>query len=192
MRRALLAVGALVSLALVAWIGGCVSTPLPPPAEQPPGASRRSLRLGIERHRVAAFSDELARVLSATGRFASVDPLEELQRAPDLIASVERGWEGSAAVPFFTVLSLGLIPTIVEETHGIAFALRAPDGSPARIEIDARWSGSTWLGLASALLNASPGRTGDDVRDDPRYAEYFARKLGERQAEIESLAQRGG
>lgn len=189
MRRAASVAAVLVALALVlAWTGGCVSTPLPPAAPDSASAPPLQLSVGVEADRVEPFSDELVRSLRATRLFASVERLERLAQPPDLVASVERGWEGNAAIPFFTVLSLGLVPTIVDETYGLAFSLAAPAAPERRVVIDTRWTGKVWLGLAAAVLNASPGRTSDDWRAHPRWPAHLRRSLGVRSAEIELLA----
>lgn len=59
------------------------------------------------------------------------------------------------------------------------------------VEIDTRWTGQTWLGLLSALLNVSPGRTSDDWRMHPRWVAHLRHAVGLRRAEIEALVRSG-
>jgi hypothetical protein len=106
------AIAALASL--LAWVGGCVSAPLPAAVDEDGASSRLDLELGVEADRVAPFSDELVRALAASGIFARLDRLDHFASPPDLVATVEHGWRGNAAIPIFTALSLGLIPTVVE------------------------------------------------------------------------------
>ncbi len=189
--KRLAAVAAVAALALaLAWSGGCVSAPLPPASGDGAVAAPMDLTVGVEPARVEAFSDELLRSLRASGAFARVERIDRLATPPDLLARVEHGWEGTAAIPILTVLSLGLVPTIVEETYGLAFTLRAPGSASPAVAIDARWTGRIWLGLASAPLNLSPDRTGADWRGHPRWAAHLRRSVGRRSPEIEALAGR--
>ena len=178
------AIAALASL--LAWVGGCVSAPLPAAVDEDGASSRLDLELGVEADRVAPFSDELVRALAASGIFARVDRLDRFASPPDLVATVEHGW--NAAIPIFTALSLGLIPTVVEETYGLAFTLHAPHAAAPALAIDARWSGRIWLGLAAALLNLSPNRTSEDWRSHPRWIAHLRQAVSLRAAEIERLA----
>jgi len=189
MRRAASVAAALVALALVlAWTGGCVSTKLPPATPDSVSAPPLALSVGVEADRVEPFSDELLRALRATRTFERVDRLDRLADAPDLVARIEHGWQGAAVIPFFTVLSLGLVPTLVDETYGLAFSLSAPAAPERRVVIDTRWTGKLWLGFAAAVLNASPGRTSADWRTHPRWPAHLRRSLGVHSAEIELLA----
>jgi hypothetical protein len=189
MRRAASVAAALVALALVlAWTGGCVSTKLPAAAPDSVSTPPLELSVGVEADRIQPFSDELVHSLRAAGIFERVDRLDRLSSTPDLVARIEHGWQGAAVIPFFTVLSLGLVPTIVDETYGLAFSLHAPAAPERRVVIDTRWTGKLWLGFAAAVLNVSPGRTSDDWRTHPRWPAHLRRSLGVHSAEIELLA----
>ena len=56
--------------------------------------------------------------------------------------------------------------------------------------IDFRWSGTTVLGWASALLNLSPHRAGGNPIEGPRFAQHVAATIAMHAAEIEALSRR--
>jgi len=193
MKALALIVATLVAVLVPAvFFGGCVSMPLPPDATDSSLPSPHlDLRVGVERNRVAPFSAELVHALRASSMFARVDFTDRLTGTPDLVAKIEHGWQANAAIPFFTVLSLGLVPTIVDESYGLAFSLHAPESPAERVLIDTRWSGSSWFGLAAAPLNALPGRTSEDWRNQPRWIAHVRREVRLRSAELAVLARRG-
>ncbi len=146
--------------------------------------------VGIEADERRFASENLARCLRETGVFASVEPLDRLDRPPDLVARVEGTGAGTAAIPILTVFSLGVIPTLVEESWGVAFSLGKPASPERRISIDARWSGRTILGWVGALANLSPDRSSEQPTADPRYARHVAALLAAREVEIDALLER--
>lgn len=192
-KRLIVSLATLVALLVpVVWFGGCVSVPLPPDStDSGVAAPQLDLRVGVEANRVRPFSDELVHALRESGVFTQVDLTDRLAGPPDLVAKIEHGWQANAAIPFFTVLSLGLVPTIVDESYGLAFSLHAPQSPAERIVIDTRWSGRVWFGLVAAPLNVSPGRTSEDWRRQPRWLAHVRRELGSRSSELEALALRG-
>lgn len=186
MRRAALFVAtALALLVPLVWFGGCTSQPLPPAAGA--ASPRFEVSVGVEADRVAPFSNELVRALRASGCFAEVDLVDRLQRPPDLLAKVEHGWQANAAIPFFTVLSLGLIPTIADETYGLAFSLRARAAPEQPVLLETRWRGRVWFGLVAPLLNIAPGRTSEDWRTQSRWIEHLRSELARNRAALEPL-----
>ncbi len=191
MKKLDIAAAIVVLTLLLAWVGGCVSAPLPPATEEDGTTPRLDLELGVEADRVPPFSDELVRSLAASGVFARVDRIDRFASPPDLVAKVEHGWEGTAAIPIFTAFSLGLIPTVVEETYGLAFTLHAPHAAAPALAIDTRWSGRIWLGLPAALMNLSPDRSGGDWRTHPGWIAHLRHAVSLRAAEIEALARQG-
>jgi hypothetical protein len=90
-------------------------------------------------------------------------------------------------IPFLTVFSLGVIPTLFEERWGLAFSLRRPERPAPGLSIDARWSGRTILGWLSAVANLSPQRSSEQPTLHPRYAEHVAALLAAHSAEIDGL-----
>src|SRR3989442_4792846 len=125
---------AMFVVAQVVIVGGCGSTALLPKLTS---SQRRTLAaaqfhtvsIGVERFTHPVYSDRLIAALRATHLFARVDAVDAFGTAPTFVARVERPIYGAAVVPVFTALSLGLIPTAVEEEHGYAFSL-APSSAP--------------------------------------------------------------
>jgi hypothetical protein len=134
------------------------------------------------------YSERLVTGLRASGLFASVDLEGAAPADAPLVARVTHTSEGAAVIPLFTAITLGLFPTIAEETWGLGFTLEARDADTAPVAIDYRWSGNTWLGWLSALANLAPRRGGGDVYADPVFAEHVAATIAPHAAEIEALA----
>jgi hypothetical protein len=190
-RRVLVAFAAIAAAAVVASCGGCVSMPLPPRPGAAESARVAAVRVpvvvGIEPDRRHLATEELVHCLRQTGLFASVGLLDRLDRPPDLLTRVEGTGAGAGVMPFFTVFSLGVIPTLFEERWGLAFSLRRPESSGPGLSIDARWRGRTILGWVSAVANLSPQRSSEQPTLHPRYAEHVAALLAAHSAEIDAL-----
>jgi hypothetical protein len=75
------------------------------------------------------------------------------------------------------------------EPFGLTVGVEAHRVAPFSDEL-VRALRTTWFGLASALLNASPNRTGGDPRRDPRYLPHVRAAVAAHAAEIRSLAGR--
>lgn len=136
-------------------------------------------------------SDELVLALRATRLFDEVGYADELASPARLVARVEGLSRGAAVIPFWTALSLGLVPTTAEEVYGVAFSL-APAGEPEqRLAFDARWTGDVVLGWVCLLRNLSVDRDADDPRRHPRYAEHVAAGIAARGDEVLALARQG-
>jgi hypothetical protein len=185
------ALAAIIAAVVVASCGGCVSMPLAP---RPTDADQDlatdvdfSAVVGVEpdgRHLATA---ELVRCLRQTGLFSSIDLLDRLDRPPDLLARVEGTGAGTGVIPFFTVFSLGVIPTVFEERWGLAFSLRRPESPTPGLSIDARWRGRTILGWVGAFANLSPDRSSEQPTLHPRHVEHVAALLATHSAEIDAL-----
>jgi hypothetical protein len=184
-----------VSLILVVFIvvgiaGGCASTTLPPRLNADEQAmvnkTRMNLTLGVEECKWPAYSDGLVKALGKTHLFARVDHLKNFDRPPDLVAHIENTIYGSATIPILTGLSLGIIPTTVNEDHGYSFSLSRRIDSQ-RVPIEFKYSGPTTLGWWAVILNLSPNRTMRDVDSHPRFSDGLAWAVISKQPEIESL-----
>src|SRR5258706_2045998 len=118
---------------LAACASGCVgwaSSTLPPPLSAVEEAKWKSARLpysvGVEQCEYPAYSDALIHVLRETGLFVRVESLEGFSAPPDLVARVESQIHGSSAIPIGPLLTFGVIPQTMRETHGYDFSLVAP------------------------------------------------------------------
>jgi len=112
--------------------------------------------VGIERD--SPDSRDLLTLLKATRIFHRVAYLDELHANPDLIATTEHpyGRRGVATIPILSILSLGFIPTVVNEPRQIAFRLTSPKRSDKSLEVSYHARSLTVLGWAAWLLNWFP------------------------------------
>jgi hypothetical protein len=173
---------------------GCASTTLAPPlgpAERAELARTRFERaLCVEAHPVAAFSAELTRVLRASALFPSVEPCESAEGAQaELLASIDGHGFTTPVIPFWTALSLGLIPTHAEEEFGFRIVLRRRHArAPAEaVTIETRYRTRTTLGWVALLLNRSSDRTSGAAHDHARHREWIAWRIASHAAHIRSL-----
>lgn len=181
---------AAAALFVVAVVGGCGSSALPAPltTEQRTSAEEASfpVTVGVERDQYPVYSDALLEVLRESGLFTRVEPLEA---APDatLIAQVERRVYGTAVIPVFTAVSLGLVPTVVDEEHGYSFSLRTANGAGTKVLIDATYSGPTTLGWLAAVRNLSPDFARGDPKKTDRFRMFLRWVVAKNASEIERL-----
>lgn len=177
-RRKLLALFVLAALLVgIAIGGGCSSSTLPP---RPTDAQMALLKathfrasVGVEEYKYPVYSEHLVRDLRSTGLFDAVDPLEKIA-APTFVARIERPIYGRATFPLWTILTLGIVPTTVEEEHGYVFSLFPTSNPNTSVPIDYRYRGPSTLGWISFFLNFSTDRTGDNPIETPRFREGLA------------------
>ena len=186
-----LAVGA--GLVMAGGQGACTSVALPPVHGDAERVRAESLSLpyavAVERGDFPpVYAERLVDALRASGLFAEVELAERRSRPAQLVARVLSPSEGAAVIPIFTALTLGLFPTWADETWGLRFSLASADAPDAAVVIDFRWSGTTVLGWASALLNLSPNRAGENPSEGPRFAQHVAVTIAAHAAEIEAFA----
>jgi hypothetical protein len=190
-------VGIALTLLNVAGIvtGGCASTTVPPKltAEQREAVAQEHLDVivGVERFRPSVYSDALVRALRETDLFSGVEHLDDLVETPDLIASVKKGISGTAAIPFLTGITAGIVPTTVEETHGHIFDIRSPRAPAESVMVEFTYRGPTTLGLASMFLNLSPTRACCDVRQSRQFYDALAYDIVSRAPAIRELMKHG-
>ncbi len=177
---------------LIGLTGGCTSTTLPPRITAEQRALLHKTRIeqtvGVEDYQYPVYSDNLVEALGKTHLFARVDHLKTFSTPPDLVARVDERIYGNAAIPIWTILSFGIIPTTVNESWGYSFSLRRPGIDDAVVPIRSVYSGRTTLGWWSIVLNMSRDRTMRDADKHPRFIESFAREIAAKQDAIESLS----
>lgn len=161
-------------------LASCVSNPLPPrlnaDQERRLGELPLPYSVGVARHKYPSHSDGLEKGLRAAGVFRKVAPLESYVKPPDLIATVEEPVSGTAVIPALTFLTLGLVPTVVEEDHGFIFALAPATHRNRRTRVDAHYRGTTTLGWAGLAVSGLP----DYTSSAPGESERFRKLLGHR------------
>jgi hypothetical protein len=197
--------------------GACGSTAIPVPLDEATKGRIRDTHfaasVAVEPNIAAAYSDRLLEQLRATRLFDRVDAAGSFsaQDPPDLIASVARPIYGRATIPLRTALSLGIVPTRVEEEHGLAFVLRSravkrggvtraaatsrSAGSESAAATDAvpvefSYRGPTTLGWWAIVENLRPDRTHGDVYRHPQFREAFALTIVDRRTAIDKMLER--
>ena len=139
---------------------GCVSSTLPPDLSVGEKARLKTARMaftvGVETYKYPAYSDALVKALRDTGVFVRVDHLEGFSSPPALVARVEREIYGSSAIPLWTLLTLGLVPSTTEESFGYAFSLSRPGQAARRIPVEYSYRGLTTLGWEALFLRLTP------------------------------------
>jgi len=197
MRKPLQIAIILAVLALVAlgFGGGCASTSLPPRLTDAQAKAVETTRfkatVGVEPYQFPVYAEKLIRNLRATGLFERVDALAAFAEPPTFVARVDRAIYGTAAIPLWTGLSLGLIPTTVSEQHGHAFSLVPTARREQRIPIVFSYRGPSTLGWWALVLNLTPDRTWRDVYSHPRFIQGLAWQLVAREREISAYAKAG-
>ena len=182
----------IVSLILIAGLtGGCTSSTLPPQITPEQRAllqrTRIDVTIGVEDFQAPVYSENLTKALGQTHLFARVDRLANFTSPPDCIARVQEEIYGTDTIPIWTGLSLGIIPTTVNEMHGYSFSLSRSGTAAPRIPIRFAYTGPTTLGWWALVLNLSPNRTMRDVESHPRFIEALAWEIATKRAAIELL-----
>jgi hypothetical protein len=189
-RKLLAAVVVLTVLVGVAVGGGCGSFSLPPKPTDAQLAILRSTHfratVGVEPYKYPVYSEHLVSDLRSTGLFDAVELLDKIEK-PTLVARVERPVYGKAAIPFWTIVTLGIVPTTVEEEHGHAFSFRPASRSEAPVLIDYTYRGPSTLGWVAFFLNFAPNRSGDNPIETPRFREGLAIAVSSRREQIANL-----
>lgn len=145
---------------------------LPPNDLNSAGAVHFGGSVAVEADNYPVYSDQLKQQLERTHLFDQVDSANRVP-SPTLIARVERHVHGRAVIPLWTALSLGLIPTIFTEEHGLYFSLRRPDDPAAQVVVDATYSGRSTIGWLGLLESISPDYSARRPEATDRYASYF-------------------
>ncbi|HSH93607.1 MAG TPA: hypothetical protein VK968_05645 [Roseimicrobium sp.] len=116
-----------------------------------------SYTVGVEAYDWPAYSDSLLNALQSTHLFKEVRPLKDFDTPPTFIARVEEPYYGgTATIPIFTILTLGIIPTVVPESFGYDFSLTATDGSGASCHVRDTFKSTTTLGWLAMFKAMSP------------------------------------
>lgn len=166
----------LLVLSLLSLWTSCSSIRLPPRLTETQSRRLSELPLhysvGVAPYERRVYSESLTVALKASGVFAKVEPLDHFTQPPDYIAKVEKEIHGTPVIPFFTFISLGLVPTMAEEDHGYVFSLTS--SSQKRTMVDASYSGTSTLGLASIAFLATSNYTSSVPEQSKRYRQFLA------------------
>lgn len=167
---------AVVSI-LVAGIGGCVGVTGPNPlsrsARATIEAARLDIRLGVqgkrrvqrfEKGRVLEYGDEKEwerdKFIAAVRErklFREVDSLEVFYPNVDLVATVNRWVIADNPLPIWTLVTLGLFPTVAREREGLEVTFAAVN-SRTTVRVATEHQGTSMIGWAGGLFVAvAPG-----------------------------------
>lgn len=165
---------------------GCAAMPPTPPPQEIANmrATHFAATVAVDaRFENELYADRLIDSLRATGLFDRVERLADLPDA-DLVARVSRHIYGTASIPFPTLLSLGIVPTTVDEEWGEAFTLwrnsRAFSSLPRNaarpggVDIDFSYTGESTLGFYAGIKSLSASYTSGSPRNTPEFSEAFA------------------
>jgi hypothetical protein len=166
----------LLLVTIATFGGGYANSTLPPDLSATEKATLKTARMaftvGVETYKFPAYSDALVKALRNTGLFVRVDHLERFSSPPALVARVKREIYGSSAIPLWTLLTLGLVPTKTEESFGYAFSLSRPGLESRRIPVEYSYRGRTTLGWEGLFLRLSP-----NYSIDPESSQRFRGRL---------------
>jgi hypothetical protein len=140
--------------------------------------------VGVTRDNAQVYSDYLINYPRKTQLFDEVAPLESFQRATTFVARVDRGIYGTPTVPVFTAITLGVIPTTVDEEHGLEFSLvpSSPPRTPTAIRFSYKGpSTSGWWAFHRAL---SPNETLGSADSSARFVQGLAWHIVEHEKAI--------
>jgi hypothetical protein len=140
-------------------LASCSSETLPPPLSEGQlksiAATHFKATVGVRQYNAPVYSDYLIKYLRKTELFDEVEPLEAFHTPPTFVARVDRGIYGTATIPIFTAITLGIIPTTVDEEHGLEFSLvpSAPSKTPIAIRFSYKGPSTLgWWAFYRALL----------------------------------------
>jgi len=150
----------LVLLSLLVLQSGCGTTRLPPRLSSSERAILSEARqfpviVAVQEYKYPVYSKKLIRDLRATGLFKSVLKAEDL-RGVDLLARVEDAVYGTACIPLLTGITLGIIPTTVQEEWGNDFSIEHMYSMGDKVRIPYRYSTESVLGWKALFLNFLP------------------------------------
>lgn len=170
----------LVALVIYGMTGGCYAQQLPQvSAPERELALRGVLPYSVlvtrwdSLHRTsqnpAAYADAALVFLSTAHAFRSVRAGALSSDSADLVAMSTGGYCNSAVVPMFTILTLGVVPTIFTDTDCDGVVLKRYPATPGSdsVVIESRRESRVVMGWAAMLVGILPGWTHRDARRHP-------------------------
>ena len=179
-------------IVILGLVKGCVSVKLPPKLTQEEkvivSGAYMPLSVGVREYKQPKYFELLARALIGTGIFKKVDRLKNFEGPPDLVAEVEEEIRERAVFPLLTIVTLGFFPTWTEQYYGQSFSLRSEKRLENKIPIQFIYSGNTFLGWISGIINlVSSDRTDCDsvgCVDEYQYRQALAYAIALKRADI--------
>jgi hypothetical protein len=173
-------------------VAGCSSEALPPrlSAEQQKAVAAVHFKatVGVRRYMAPVYSDNLIEYLRKTRLFERVDALDAFQTPPTFIAEVRAMVYGTATFPLLTMVSFGVIPSIVDEEHGTVFVLIPTAEPKTPIAVNYKYRGPSMLGWWAMADGALPDRTWGDAGAHPRFIQSLAWLIVTHEKELSAYA----
>ena len=146
---------------------------------------------GTVRHlNPSAYGSNAAKLLQGSHAFRQVTYDPTRATAADLRAESARDYCNTAIIPLFTLLTLGVIPTIFTDTdcNGVIFRKPgAPRGSDS-VVVGVKYQGKAVMGWVALPLGLFPGWSWRGGQDQSGYREAFRLAIIARKAELARLA----
>jgi hypothetical protein len=182
---------ALAGLALLT-LAGCSSETLPTALSDDQlkaiAETHFKATVGVRRYNAPVYSDYLIEYLRKTQLFDEVAPLEAFRGPPTFVAQVDRGIYGTATIPIFTMITFGIVPTIVDEEHGLEFSL-VPSLPPKKpIAIKFSYKGPSTLGWWAFYRAFLPNETLGSADWRARFVSSLAWHVVQHKGEISAYA----
>jgi len=177
-------------IALLVLQCGCATTRLPPRLSESERAILSEARefpvvIAVQQYKYPVYSERLIRDLRSTGLFKTVKQAEDI-RGVDFLARIEDPVYGTACIPLVTGITLGIIPTTVQEEHGKDFSIDPMFPMGNKLRIPYRYSTESILGWKALFLNFSPNWSLAHDRTS-RYRDRFTLSLLTNKALMEMI-----
>jgi hypothetical protein len=162
------------------------SPPLPYRVSIVPWDAERAARTSQDPER---YAESLALLVNGSHAFR-VSRLETAAAADsDLVATASGAYCNAAIVPIFSIISLGIIPTVFDDRYCVGLVLHRGRGpsSADSVTVDFEHRGRVVMGWAALAIGALPGWSWGSPDRDARYRERFRLEVIRHQAEIRRL-----
>lgn len=191
----MIATGAVALLVFVALglAEGCGSTTVPPrltkAQREQVAATHIHATVGVEKYKYPGFAERILSGLRATNLFDRVELLDDLSVPPDLIASRAGVISPPVPLPFFTLLSFGIIPTTGKDKFGLEFNLRSGRMPAESVLVSFTYNGKYTMGWVAVLYNVLPTRTSGQPNESRQFQDALAYQIVLKAPDIQALLQ---
>ena len=138
----------------------------------------------------AAYARPLAKLLTESRAFRSViyDPANAAHA--DLVVESTGDYCNTALLPFLTIITVGIVPTIWTEGQCTGARFLSIRGRDSSVTVRLRGSGRAVMGLFALPLALFPGWTLQTGIDQPAYQQAFRLEVFRRRDDLLRLAGR--
>jgi hypothetical protein len=135
-----------------------------------------------------AYAKSLATVVQRSGAFRATRYDDRPAANADLVAISTGAHCDTSIIPVFTILTVGVIPTIfdAEECEGMILRAAKPSTTPP-VEIAVSHKSEVITGWAAVVFGAMPGWSWRRGADDRRYNDRFRIEIIRHQADIDRM-----